>query len=414
MYTLKRAYGIEYGYNKLWNDQVIDNFKLFELFQIFRDLYLDLENPFITGNVFVQLKDIEQDYNSSQLTLNELFTSNPNLVLPTVSSIPRYEQKRIRYSDAIREGYKLDIAAPGYAPGSNVLPITKTEVTIKREATSNKDLYDYCLFTINGYLHSTDYDNKFLYVVDGAKSLKKSRKNTAGILSFERIGKVTQKPITVNDISKTAPDIPLYQKVFITIPQEFIGQSIMLSIGGYLVIPEPNTFYPISDNLWILNLEKLDTVGRYFESRNYLDYTDLGLTTFPEDKDKVSLVELQSDEVITKYLTLKNSFFIAVNVPNLVYEKKFVRHSSIANQYLAYKNPTQPLFLGRGRQADYWKEQDEGVWSITVENGFKPRLIFDNLDNNSHPFDSGAVTPYNIYENSRAFLLDMVADIQVE
>ena len=70
MYTLKRAYGIKYGYNKLWNDQVIDNFKLFELFQIFRDLYLDLENPFITGNVFVQLKDIEQDYNSSQLALS--------------------------------------------------------------------------------------------------------------------------------------------------------------------------------------------------------------------------------------------------------------------------------------------------------------------------------------------------------
>ena len=142
MYTLKRAYGIKYGYNKLWNDQVIDNFKLFELFQIFRDLYLDLENPFITGNVFVQLKDIEQDYNSSQLTLNELFTSNPNLVLPTVSSIPRYKQKRIRYSDAIREGYKLDIAAPSSLITKSIAsePVIVVRVPTTGAGTTNEEL----------------------------------------------------------------------------------------------------------------------------------------------------------------------------------------------------------------------------------------------------------------------------------
>lgn len=413
MYTLKRAYGVKQQFNSMWQDHDVSNYKLFELFQFFRDLYLHLENPFIFGDIFVRLKDLEQDYNGSNQTLAELFASDPNLSLPTVTSIPRFEVKSIRYSDSVREGYKCEIAAPGYRPYAKVSDSHKTELLINRTGTSNKDLHEYCLFTVNGYLHNTEYDKDFLYVIQGGKSLMKSGQNTCGITSFERIAKVIKKPMTQFNITRVNADTPMSKKVFITIPSEFDNMSVMLSLGGYLVIPEENTFFKISDNIWVLNVEKLDIVGRYFESRKYLDYSSLGLTSFGHDRDKLSLIELLSDEVLLKYFSMPQSFLIAVDTPNLVYKKHFVRHSSIANRYLAYSNPVQPLFLGRGRQADYWKEQDEDIWSITVENGYRPRLIFDNKDNGSDIFDSGAVTPYHIYENSRAFLLDMLTDVQV-
>jgi hypothetical protein len=414
MYTLKRAYGVKQLYNSLWREHDVSQYKLFELFQFYRQLYLELENTYITSSIYVNLKDLEADYVSSNLTLAELFASKPHLSLPTVASIPKFIQKSIRYSDAVREGYKCEVAAPGFKPYANVADSTKSELLISRVVTSNKDLHEYCLFTVNGYLHNSEYDKDFLYVLDGGRSLNKSKQNTAGIISFERIAKITKKPITESNITRVNQDTALSKKAFITIPDEFINQSIMLSLGGYLVTPEENTFFKISDNIWVLNVEKLDIVGRYFESRDYLDYSSLNLTKFNHDLDKISLVELLSDEVLLKYFSMSQSFFIAVNTPDLVYKKHFIRHSSIANQYLAYSNPVQPLFLGRGRQADYWKEQEEDMWSITVENGYRPRLIFDNKDNNKDLFDSGAVTPYHIYENSRAFLLDMITDVQVQ
>ena len=170
----------------------------------------------------------------------------------------------------------------------------------------------------------------------------KSGQNTCGITSFERVAKVIKKPMTQFNITRVNADTPMSKKVFITIPSEFDNMSVMLLLGGYLVIPEENTFFKISDNIWVLNVEKLDIVGRYFESRKYLDYSNLGLTSFGEDRDKLSLIEMLSDEVLLKYFSMSQSFFIAVDTPNLVYKKHFVRHSSIANRYLAYSNPVQP------------------------------------------------------------------------
>lgn len=336
-----------------------------------------------------------------------MFNEQPNLSLPTVVSIPEYEIQRAIYMDAFRAGYKLQLTAPGHNPDSVFSQILKTEIAIRRDGTSNEDLHNFCLFSVNGFLHQTDYDDKYLYVIDGGKSLHKSRSNTCGITSFERIGRVHKKQLTSEDLSLVEPNTPLASQVLIRVPPEFVGKSIMLSIGGYLVTPQDNALIRVADDLWILNTEALDLLGRYFESRKYLDFTSLLLTKFPKDMDKVSITEFNSNEVIGRYLTLPQSFIIAVETDRIIAAKSFVRHSSIASQYLVYTNPVSPLFLGRGRQADYWKQQDEGVWNITVENGYRARLTKETLDAGSHSIDSGSNTPYRTHENSRAFLLDI-------
>lgn len=413
MYSLIRAYGVKKASSSLWQDQDISNLKIFEIFQLYRELYLELESPFVTDNVFVNIKDLEEDYVSSQFTLGELFADDPNLALPLTQVIPTYTQKHAHYMDAFRAGYKIEITAPGHSPTSNYSQNNKTELAIRRDATSTKELHENCLVTVNGYLYQTDYDTNYLYVLDGGKSLKKSRKNTCGILSFEQIGKVDKIQITVNDFELVESNIPLSKQVLFKTPIDFRNKTLLLSIGGYLVLPNEKVFKKLSDDNWILNTEKLDLVSRYMESRNYIDYSDLDLTVFPKDKDKVSLIELQSNEVVTKLLTHKQSFFITIDIPNLAFVKQFIRHSPIANHFIAYHNPTSPLFLGRGRQADYWKQQDESLWSITVENGFRPNLTTDSVDSGTHNANPGSNTPYNIYENSRAYLLDIIADIRV-
>lgn len=408
MYTLVRAYGIEKPPNSLWKDLNIVTMKLNEIFVAYKDIYIELTSPFINGPVYVHLSDLESTYSASPRTLAELFALEPNLSLPTVANIPLYVQKPAMYMDAFRAGYKLELTAPGHAPNSHFSDVLKTEIAIHREATSNKELHDYCLFSVNGFLHPTDYDDKYLYVMDGGKSLRKSRRNTCGINSFERIGKIHKRQIVDANFGAVDANTLFSRKVFIHAPIEFRNMTLMLSIGGYFIYPKENVFSRISDDLWILNTEQLDIVGKFFESRQYLDFSSLNLTEFGRDKNKISLLELQSNPVMAKYLTLPQSFFIACEKPDLTFREHYVRHSQIANQYIAYSNPKSPLFLGRGRQADYWKQQDESYWSITVENGSRPNLTKDTVDDISQLVDSGTNTPFSIYENSRAFLLDII------
>ncbi len=413
MYSLVRAYGVKNSLNSLWQTQDISGLKLFEIFQLYRELYLELTNSFITGPVYVHLTALDEAYSSSTETLDEIFAADPNLSLPTVTEIPTFEQKKVFYSDGPRHGYSIGVAAPGHPVDSNFSELLKTELVISRPGILPRDLHEYCLITVNGFLYQTDYDTNYLYVPEAGKSLLKSRQNTCGIASFERIGKVTKKQITAADVSLVESTVPMSQRVLIKTPPEFRGKALMLSVGGYLVTPHENVFKQISDDVWILHTEKLDIVSRYFESRNYVDYDSLGLTEFPKDMDKVSLIELESNEVTMKYLTHPQSFFISVDTPKLVTVKHFLRHSNLPNYYKTVANPTCPLFLGRGRQADYWKEEEGTEWAIRVANGYRVNLTTDTVDKGSIKADSGSNTPYRIYENSRAYLMDFIADIPV-
>lgn len=410
MYTLVRAYGVENKINALWQDHDVSGKKLYEIYQFFRGLYLELTHPMITGPVYVDLISLQWQYGSDERTLDELL-AEPNLALDTVDRIPKFTPKKAVYQDALRNDYQLNINAPGQKPDSNTDFSNKTEVAIWRDGVRPKDVYDYCLVTINGFHHLLDHDDRFVYVPDGGRSWRKARVNTCGLMSFQHIGKVQRHRITFADIGLVSADIPMSKQVIITVPESMKGKSIMFSIGGYLVTPEENVCTRIADDLYVINTEMLDIVARYFESGKYLDFSSLGLSEFPRDQDKVSLIELQSDEVMSKYLTLPQSFIIAVDTPRLAFRRSYVRHSHIPGQYSHHANPTSPLFLGRGRQADYWKDQDEADWLITVENGWRPRFSHETVDKGTLPYDSGTNSPYRLYDISRAFLMDIIADV---
>lgn len=412
MYTLVRAYGVERTMNSLWKEQDITTLKLYEIYQLYRELYLEFTNDLIQGPIYCNIKDLEDLMINSDLTLSEFLTANPDTPLVSVAKIPVFETKSVRYMDAFMADYKLELTAPGHKPDSKASQVSKTEVAIHRSGTSTKDLHEYTLITVNGFLHQTDYDKDYTYVLDAGYSLQKSRMNTLGITSFERIGKVHKHQMAISDFLKVDNDTLLSSHVMIKVPEALQGMQIMFSIGGYLVYNDGVSFKRVSDDLYIVDMARLDIPARYFESRKYINYDKLELTSFPKDEDKISLAELLSDEVMIKYLTLPQTFIIGIEAKSLSFVKHYVRHSPIANQYITYSNPVAPLFLGRGRQADYWKLQEEGQFSITVENGYRPRLVNDTVDTNSHPTDSGSNTPYRVYDNSRAYLLDILSDVE--
>jgi len=126
------------------------------------------------------------------------------------------------------------------------------------------------------------------------------------------VAKIEQLPVTKDMISKMGVDGKYANEVVFSIDPKYQNKSVILCLAGHLVFPNEHNFKKIADNDWLLSMSDLPIIERYFESKNYIDYSSLGLTVFPDNPNKINVEEFLSDEVLEKYITHEQSFFIVV------------------------------------------------------------------------------------------------------
>ena len=411
MYSLKSAYGVGIDPESIWSEEDVSQILVKRLFSVYRDLYLTLTNPFIDGDVFVRLKDLKDEFYNYSGTLSDLFAEIGNRALPTVEKIPKYKTSWALFADAFAQGYKVDVNEPGKKPDSTGLNEVKTELTISKPLFNPKKMFDHCLVSVNGFFYPTDHDSKNFYVLGAGTSLLKSRRNQVGILSFQDIGKIEQIPIKESMLSKLDDTVELNREVIISLDPKYQNKSIILCLAGYLIFPNDSNFRKISDNEWLLRTADIPIIERFFESKNYVDYTSLELTKFNNNPDKIDVEEFLSDYVLNKYLTHKQSFIVAVDTPYLVRTKTYLRHSKLPGMFTAYSEPLSLLFVGRGRTAEYWKTYEDGHWAVNVVNSYMPNRTFNSVNEKNREVNAGTDTPHRLYYDSRAFLLNVGVDV---
>lgn len=131
-------------------------------------------------------------------------------------------------------------------------------------------MYEHCLVSLNGYFYPTDYDANNLYILNGGKSLLRSRRNQIGILSFQDVAKIEQLPVTKDMISKMGVDGKYANEVVFSIDPKYQNKSVILCLAGHLVFPNEHNFRKIADNDWLLSMSDLPIIERYFESKTIL------------------------------------------------------------------------------------------------------------------------------------------------
>lgn len=414
MYTLVSAYGVGKKYDSTWKIVDVKDYLVYDLFKNFRKLYLTLSSPYLKENINVDLEIFRSEYGNYDKTLKDLFNEIGNRSLQTTSYIPLYETKYAQFSDVFSQGYKVEVNVPGQPPDERSKRDEKTELCIKRDRTNPKTIFEHCLVTLNGYFYPTDYDKNYTYVLNGGKSLLRSRRNQIGILSFQDICKIKQIPLTVDLIEKTKEDIPYFNEVIIKIKENIKNKSIILCLAGHLVFPDEHVFKQINDTDWYLKMSGLPIIERYFESKDYIDYSRLNLTQYPQNPDLISVEEFMSDKVMEKYITHEQSFIIILDTPNLIRNPLHVRHSKLPGVFTTYEEPNSLLFVGRGRTAEYWKVYEDGYWDMTVVNSYLPNRTFDSVNEKHRFFNAGTDTPYRLYYDSRAFLLHLGVDVPIK
>lgn len=409
MYNFVGSVCLSRSIGSQWHDVDLSNILVFDIYATYSKVFLVLYNDVLVSDVYVDLDTLKAEFSSYNDTLANLLVFLANRTLPTVSSLPSTTIKVAKYSDAIRSNYKVNITKIGVVTPDNYPDSEKHDLEITRPnyATDLQLIHDHCLVSVNGYYHMTDADGVKAYVYKGGDTMRKSRSNHLGILSFLDMGVLTKIPIAPANITGQTLDSPLKDKIYFSVDENLDNKSYILVLGGYLVFPSENIFWRNGDNSFALDLNNLPYLERIYESRLYMDMSGLELTEQIINPDVINAPEAWSDRVIKNYLTLSQSYLVLVDTPNLLTNKINLRHSSLPGMFTAYQEPVYPLVVSHGKVAEYWKVLEDGHWAVNVQDSFlrnyvlsqQPGSILENINSN--------LEPNRPFFHSRGYLLEI-------
>lgn len=406
MYNFVNAVCLTRSIGSQWHAVDVSSVLVFDLFTTYSKVYLVLSHSALPDDVYVDLDTLRAEFSSYAGTLSDLLIHLDNRTLATVSSLPNTTVKAAKYSDAIRSQYKIDLTKIGVGIPDNypVNELDDLRITRPKYPTDLTLLHSHCLISVNGYYHMTDTDGAVSYVYNGAKTLHKSRMNHLGILSFLDIGEIQKVRLDPDAIYPQSPTASLREKLYFDIEEDLTGKSYFLVLGGYLVFPSENAFWQSGERTFALDINQLPFPERLQESNLYIDLSALGLSSL----DPIDPLELYSDTVLKKYLTMMESYLVIVDVPNLITNKLFLRHSHLPGMFTAYQDPTLPLIVNYGKVAEYWKTLEDNQWSVTVQDSFLRKYIlsqqpiYQQLALNDH------LLPHQPYQHSQGYLLEIL------
>jgi len=409
MYTFKKSYGLSIIIGSHWEEINLSTVSMTNVFSDYYKVFLVLTNPVISGDIYVNVDSLRLLYAGYRGTLNELLVTIGNNTIETVDSLPVMELKYATYSDAVRSEYKINLTKIG-ALNIDGIPTTGLSdlvLTRPKYKTSLADLHKYCLLSVNGYYHMTSTLDGKTYIHNGGDTMYRSKFNHVGILSFLNIGSLKKIPISLNNIFKEAPDSTLKNKIIFIVDEDLENKSCFLILGGYIVFPENNVFWKSGEKTFTLDIKQLPYLERLFESNNFLNLRELGLSNLELNTESINLQQAWSDEVIKKYLTMSQSFLVSVNIPYLTNRKLFIRHSNVPGMFISYSDPIYPLYVSYGRMAEYWKVHENGQWCVTVQDNFLKRYIISQQPTDRYINVNGNLVPDRPQTSSRGHLLEI-------
>lgn len=360
-----------------WQELDISEILVSVLFSKYRAIFLTLIKD--GERVYVDFDQLKAEYASYPNTINVLLLSIGGRILDTVEQLPGGKNNYVTYRDAVSVGYSVQLDKRGVQYPENFPKAELTDLRMVRTKynTDMRLIHSHCLISINGFYHRTDSDGENLFIVDGGISVRKKNIGHTGILSFYDIGAVKKLGINKDSMVPLPSHTHLKESVVFTIPESTDGKSVLLCLGGYLVFPDANTFWKVSDHEYAVNLNFLPYLERILESGEFIDLGPLGLSASSINPANVNVDEIWSDEVIKRYFTLSQSFFIIVDTKSLFWNKLTIRQSLIPGSFVAYEDPTYPLVVGHGRTAEYWKIYEHPYWSVTVMDSWYRNYIFN-------------------------------------
>jgi hypothetical protein len=377
MYSLVKAVGIKLEGNRQWAEIPVADMTFLDVYKQHRRVIFTLSNPVLTNNVALDFESIRDIAGTSPLTVSEWLVANGNKALPTVDRLPDPKPHWVLYQNGFRSGYKITPSHPDYGSDTEHPDSEKTALLLTKIGTDMTKFQKHVMVSVNGYFHRVDADTKRAWVYDGNRTGRFANLNAIGMHSFEQIGDIQYVPITPAMIFKQRADIPLSEKAYVDIGVDCADKTILLVIGGYLSVLDKNTYYRVSDEQIAIDFRNYPLIDRILESQPFLDLSDLPIVKKADSPTTLSVKNIYSDEFITAYLTMSQSFIVLVDNIDMFVEQVKLRRLRSHRTVLAYQKPVFPLITGLGKMAEYWSTKGVGNWALHLyDNQYHNRTFY--------------------------------------
>lgn len=410
MYQLVSAIARLKSPGAVWAGVDLSAMSIAQIDTSYSEAYLRVSSPFWSADCTMLFSEVTKDYVNRNNTIQQFFDDNGNNTLPSTNGLATIGKGHIKYADAFQAGYKLERAVYGRSVASIPLPSEADTLVMSKPGVDPAVFYKNCLVSINGLIHMTAVDSQNIYVLQAGKSNYVSRRNEVGIVNFRDVGEITYVPITADMLYKNHPDQPYANQVFLKAPVSAQGKTVALVFGGYLFLHDNLSFFRTSDDTFCLDTQTMSLLDRFYESKQLLDMTELGVEYNGANKMQISRDQLFSDETITKWLTMSQSFLVYIDSPNVEVERVQLAPTQLAKQYLTYEKPTLPMVGGFGLVWPYWVQEDESVYSLTVGDNVFDHRLYDTTPSVMSPKPADNQIPYNRQSYSYAYFLDVQSE----
>ena len=408
-YQLVAAKARSKGLDATWSDVDISSVKIGDLFSTYSNVWLTLSNTALPKNVYLDLSTVRGQVATTywNITVPQWLQAIGGASLPTVTVLPELKLRQVRYSDAWRAGYSIKPIDRFRNDDAEIPYGEKNDLLLSKEGVDFNVNYRYALVSVNGFFHRTGASPSGLQVVDGGRTGRIANDNQVGMHSFLGVGTLDFIPITPTMIYKTADTSKFSDRVYVELPYDMEDKTILLVLGGYLHVLD-EVYTRIGPRSLRINFNKIAFAERYFDSLKTIDLSSLPLTRDSDNPDHVSVSELYSDETITAYLSLPQTFIVVVNAKDFFVRRHQVVNSQIPGRYEVPQGTERlPLFGAWGKVYDYATFPDWGVNILACSENIRQSYQFRTTNWRGFATIDSSLNTFRPWNWANAHLLEM-------
>lgn len=414
MYSLVKSLARTRGRTGSWSEVDLSAMDVFQLWTDYSRIYLILTNPFITGEVSLDLNEVRSRITLVRpgTTLTQWLAGLGNESLPTSTTIPKVNPKFVQYRDAVQAGYSMTPVHRTIAPGNDVLPSDAADLLLTKAELDYKEFYDNMLVDVNGLLHYSDYSSDGVHVYGAGDTGRISNDNHVGLLNFKALGGVKAIPVTESMITAGGTDPALYINAIISTTESFVGKTVMFSFMGFL-LPMDRAFKRIGDSAFSFELRNQVVADWYFEARKLIDLSSLEqhLTYKNGNYNQIGLDEFTSDAAIKAMLTLSQTFLIVINNEDVYVDREQLGVSLTPDRYFTRTRPIWPVIFGKGRIFDYWTITEDDTYVLAGADNNRPEYNYDTTDWGLQTSIDNTQDRHHPFRFSKAYFLKIGSDL---
>lgn len=338
-------------------------------------------------------------------TVQQWLTELGNATLPFAAQPPQFTPRLVQYAQAWHAGYSFEPVrrGGGYNPvGSRY---DKEDLMVTREDLEPAEIATYGMFTVNGLFHMVDHNTQGAYILGGNRSVVIANDNQIGVHSFKGIGAIQYIPITDDMIKPQSAITPLKDGVYVTIPEAIHSpdKTYLLVLGGYLQALG-RTYTQVGIRTYKIELSNMMLLERYYDSVQRMDLSSLGLEQYEDNPTLVETQALLSDTTLRAYMSLDQSFFVAVDAPTFFQELIPLDYAGTPGRFIDFEHRYIPLVGAYGRMLENHRIREDGVSLVAATDNRRYEYDFHQTQWTKKPAVDAGCAPAQPFKRADAYL----------